>query len=239
MKWVLIIFLVIVALILLISIIKLKIKVDILLSKDQNHIKIKITALFGLISYTYDVPFLKIDNESPTPSLVMKSEQKVGSEETTTSKEKYRITPNEVMGQIRKAKEFLEHVVHLHAIVRKFMKHISIHKLDWNSALGVGEASQTGMATGVLWSLKGAIVGIISQYMKLKAMPELSVTPFFQENLVRTRVICIFSFRIGHAIGGALRVVKYWKRSKGGKQHVRTSNTRLNDNSYGKLEAND
>ena len=238
MKWVLIVVIVLVVLLLLVSLIKLKIKIDILLSNDHNHIKIKLMALFGLLSYTYNIPFLKFDEETST--IVTKSEQKVGdNEQTTTSQEKHRITLNEIIEKVKSAKELLHRVVHLHLIIKKFMKHISIHELNWSSSIGVGDAAATGMATGLLWSLKGAIVGILSVYMKLKSSPNLNITPFFQESLMRTRVVCIFSFRIGQAILGALRVVKYWKSTKGGKLHGRTSNSRLDDNSYGKLEAND
>ena len=227
------------ALILLISFMKLRIKVDILHNEENNHIKIKMMVLFGLISYTYNVPFVKADEENP--SLVVESETKVGSSnnKTTTSEQKSRITPHEVMDQIRQAKEFLEHVVNLRGIMKRFINHITIHKLEWNSTFGLGDAAQTGMATGVLWSLKGSIVGILAHYMRLKSKPVLAITPHFLENVVRTKLICIFSFRIGHAILGGFRVVKYWKSTKGGKQHVRTSNSRLNDNSYGKFEAND
>ncbi len=218
---------------------KLKIKVDILHNEENNHIKIKMMVLFGLISYTYNVPFIKVDEENP--SLVVKSNTKVGSSDnkTTTSEQKTRITPHDVMEKIRQAKEFLEHVVNLRGIVKRFINHITIHKLEWNSSFGLGDAAGTGMATGVLWSLKGSIVGILAHYMRLKSKPVIDITPHFLENVVRTNVICIFSFRIGHAILGGLRVVKYWKSAKGGKQHVRTSNSGLNDNSYGKFEAND
>lgn len=238
MKWVLIIATAILVFILLISIMKLKIKIDILHTGDNDHIKIKAMALFGLISYTYDVPFIKINKDNP--SLIVKTEQKVGNDnKTPNSKDEKQITPNDVMDKIKQAKEFLEHVIHLHKIVKKFMSHISIEKLEWNSSLGLGDAAQTGVAIGVLWSLKGGIVGLLSQYMQLKSQPVLTVNPHFQEILTHTSLTCIFSFRIGHAIGGALRVVKYWKNTKGGKQHVRTSDSRLDDNSYGKLEAND
>ena len=218
---------------------KLRIKVDILHNEENNHIKIKMMVLFGLISYTYKVPLIKVDEENL--SLVVKSETLAGSsaEKTTTSEQKTRITPHDVMEKIRQAKEFLEHVVYLRGIVKKFVNHITIHRLEWSSSFGLGDAAQTGMATGTLWALKGGIVGILAHYMRLKSKPVIAITPFFLENVVRTKVICIFSFRIGYAILGGLRVVKYWKSTKGGKQHVRTSNSGLNDNSYGKFEAND
>lgn len=239
MKWVLIIFISILVLILLILFMKLKIKLDILHNEENTQIKIKMMVLFGLISYTYNVPFIKVDEEDQ--SLVVKSEKKVGSSDnkTTTSEQKTRITPHDVIEKLRQAKEFLEHVVNLRGIVKRFINHITIHRLEWSSSFGVGDAAQTGMVTGVFWSLKGGIVGILAHNMRLKTKPLITITPHFLETVVRTKLICIFSFRIGHAILGGLRVVKCWKNTKGGKQHVRTSNSRLNDNSYGKFEAND
>ena len=38
----------------------------------------------------------------------------------------------------------------------------------------------TGMLTGAAWAVKGGILGIISNYCKLKVNPTLSVQPHFQ-----------------------------------------------------------
>lgn len=240
MKWVLIGIIAILVLIILILLLKLRIKIDILHSQDNDHIKITAKALFGLISYTYNVPLVKLDKESA--SLIVKSEQNLGNnddnKEITNNKRK-KITPHLMIEKLKKAKELLEHVVHFHVIVKNFFQHVTIHKFDWMSSVGVGDAAHTGVAIGMIWSLKGGIVGLLSKYMKLESYPKLSVTPHFQEKISHTRLICIISFRIGHATYAALSVIKYWKSIKGGRQHVGTSNPRLNDNSYGKLEAND
>lgn len=239
MKWALVTIVAILLLLLFISLIKLKVKIDILHSQDNDHIKVKVMALFGLISYTYNVPLVKIDKD--TASVVVENQQQLGEDHNpaTSTSSKNKITPNKMLEKIQQAKEFLHHVIHLHAIVKRFMSHITIHHFEWKSSLGLGDAAYTGTAIGVLWSLKGGLVGIVSQYMKLKTKPDLSVTPFFQESISHTRFQCIFSFRIGYAIGAALRIVKYWKSNKGGKQYVRTSDRRFDDNSYGKLKAND
>ncbi|WP_102345281.1 DUF2953 domain-containing protein [Bacillus sp. Marseille-P3661] len=239
MKWFLIIPLAIIAIILLISIIKLKIKVDILHTLDDDHIKLTVKALFGLITYKYEAPLIKIDKE--TGSVVVENEQKVGEEEKqkTIRKRKTKITPKETLNGLEKAKDFLQKVVGLHSIVRRMLSHFSVSKFEWKSSIGLGDAAYTGMATGFLWTIKGTVVGVVSQYMKLKARPDLAVTPLFQENFSHTRFIGIFSFRIGYAIVAALSIVRHWKSTKGGQQHVRTSNSGLNDNSYGKLKAND
>ncbi|NSL51300.1 DUF2953 domain-containing protein [Calidifontibacillus erzurumensis] len=233
----LLIVLVIIVLLFLLSFTKLKIKVDLSHNNESNHFKITIKALFGLISYTIDVPLLKIDTDHP--SLIVKNEQKVGKSHVPISENTKRITVNDILKKIEQVKEFIDHVIHFHEIVKKFLKKISIHKFEWHTSFGLGDAAQTGIASGLLWSAKGTIVGLLSKAMNLMTMPQLSITPSFQDRFATTRLICIFSFRIGHAMVGAFRVVKYWKSVKGGQRHVRTSNSRFDEYSYGKLEAND
>lgn len=238
MNWVLI-GLAVILLFILLLFLKIKIKIDVLHTEDNNHIKITIKALYGLISYTYNVPFINFDKDSA--SLEIETKQNIGNNKNKPllSKDKQKITPNEIINNVKKAKQFLEKVIHLHVIVKKFMRHISVHKLEWKSLVGLGDAAHTGIAVGTIWALKGGIIGIVSKYMKLMSTPNVMVTPYFQENLLQTRFECMISFRIGYAIVAALSVVKYWRNTKGGSQLVRTSNSRLNDNSYGKLEAND
>ena len=52
---------------------------------------------------------------------------------------------------------------------------------------------------------------MLSHFLRLKEMPELSVTPHFQMAIIQTRFTCIFQFRIGNAILAGLKLIKFWK----------------------------
>ena len=91
--------------------------------------------------------------------------------------------------------------------------------MEWHSVIGVGNAALTGTLTGALWSVKGGVLGVISNYMRLKDMPNLSITPSFQKAYSQTQLSCMIQFRIGYAMVAGLKLVKFWK---GGKPKFKT-----------------
>ncbi|MBU8905191.1 DUF2953 domain-containing protein [Desertibacillus haloalkaliphilus] len=163
--------------------------------------------VWKFISYTFKAPLIKIDEDSA--SIVVKEEQKIA---TTKQKKDVKITPQKILDVISDLKNFLQHVIGFHQIVKRFMRHISIHKFEWRSQLGLGDAAQTGMIVGMGWSLKGAIVGILSHYMRLKQNPKVSIDPTYNQQASYTNMTCMISFRIGHAIVATIMIVRHWRR---------------------------
>ena len=205
---------------------------------SQNDVDLKITVkLYRFISFTYNVPLIEIDEEEP--GVVYKEEQQLGKKQRKKMSEKTkRVTFKEMVNRMKMLERFVKNVKGLHKIILRFLKKITIKKLEWKRSIGLRDAAHTGIVVGTIWSIKGSIIGTISHLMKMKKKPIIDITPLFQQQIQQTYLRCMFSFRIGYAILAALRVVKYWS-FKGGKQHVRTSNSGLNDNGYGKFKAND
>ncbi|WLR50221.1 DUF2953 domain-containing protein [Bacillus tianshenii] len=216
---------------------KISITVHVLHAQDNDFIRVTIKA-WGILSYTTEIPLLKISDDSA--SIVIEEETKTGEGKQTAKEKERKITPTEILNQIQKVKDYIEHIINLHVIVKRFLTHVTVRKFEWHSAFGTGDAATTGTFSGALWSLKGGIIGLLAHYMRLNVQPVLQITPHFQELFSRTELICMFSFRVWHAIGAGFRILKYWKNVDiGGEEHVRTSDSRLDDDSNGKLERND
>lgn len=209
MVW-LVIALIIILFILLIIFSKLTIHLNYFHHNENDELKIQFRIWFGLIRYTINVPFVKIDEDSP--SIVMKGDTQMGdsSEKQSPTKEA-QITKDGIVSKFTNVKEIFQHVVNTSVIVKKFMKKIVIKHFEWHSLIGVGDAAQTGTITGALWALKGGVIGVISHFLRLKEMPILSITPHFQLAIIQTRITCIFQFRIGYAILAGLKLIKFWK----------------------------
>ncbi|MFP7299495.1 DUF2953 domain-containing protein [Neobacillus niacini] len=133
------------------------------------------------------------------------------SDESESSTKVQQIEKDDVMTKLANAKEIIQQVVNMQVIVSKFLKKITIKQFEWHSLVGVGDAAHTGIITGALWTLKGSVVGMLSNFLRLKEMPVLSVTPHFQLAIIQTRITCIFQFRIGYAILAGLKLIKFWK----------------------------
>jgi Protein of unknown function (DUF2953) len=192
---------------------KLTILVNYYHHNDNDDLKVEFKVWFGIIKYKLNVPLIKIDDNSP--SVVVKSHSHMGEAAPENPDHTVnQITRNDVTSSFQKTKDLLERVIHLHVIVRKFFKRITIKNFEWQTLMGVGDAAHTGMMTGAIWAIKGSIVSILSHYFRLKEMPHLSVTPHFQAAVIQTRLTCMFQFRIGYAILAGLKLIKFWKGGK-------------------------
>lgn len=210
MNWLIITLIIIILFILLIIFSKLTIRLNYFHHNDNDELKIQFRIWFGLIRYTMNVPLIKIDDNSP--SIVIKGNTQMGdTNENEPPTKEGQITKDSIASQLTNAKEILQHVVNMNVIVSKFIKRIVVKNFEWHSLVGVGDAAHTGVITGALWTLKGSVVGMLSNFLRLKEMPILSVTPHFQMAIIQTHITCIFQFRIGYAILAGLKLIKFWK----------------------------
>jgi hypothetical protein len=211
--WLLVFILVIALILLLLLTTKLTISINYYHHNDNDDLQIEFRIWFGLIRYKKKIPFVKIDENSP--SIIIKSKSAMGNDDNVenTEYDVKQFTKNDFLENYRRMNFLLKKVVHLHTIIKKFLQKISINKFEWQTMIGVGDAAHTAIVTGVLWSIKGNMTGLLSQYFKLKVMPVISITPHFQANVIQTRVSCIFQFRIGYAILAGLKMIKFWKGS--------------------------
>ena len=208
--WLYIVLIAIILLLLLIIFSKLTIHLNFYHHNDNDELDVVFRLWFGLIKYKINVPLIKIDDNSP--SIVVKGNTSMGdSGESESTSSVQQIDKDDIETKLSNAKEIVQHVVNMQVIVSKFMKRIVIKHFEWHSLVGVGDAAHTGIITGALWALKGSVVGILSNFLRLKEMPVLSVTPHFQMAIIQTRITCIIQFRIGYAILAGLKLIKFWK----------------------------
>ncbi|XJZ26488.1 DUF2953 domain-containing protein [Bacillota bacterium Lsc_1132] len=223
LKW--LIFAVITGLLLFVFVLltKLTISIKYFHQNDNDDLKIEFRAWFGLIKYKKDIPLIKVDDDSP--SVILKGKRKVGPQETVSDQNINKITPRKVISSLKNYQEILEHVIHFHVVLRKFLRKVTIKQFRWSTAIGVEDAALTGMMAGGLWTIKGSVLGLLSHYFRMKEQPEIMVVPNFQQMIMHTELECMFQFRIGHAIVAGIKLVKFWK---GGLPHLE-KNTVLSD----------
>ncbi|MFT4414986.1 DUF2953 domain-containing protein [Fredinandcohnia humi] len=208
MKWLLLILFLIILILLVIAFTKLTIYFQLNHSHDNDDIKIKFSIWFGLIHYTINVPAVKVDEDSP--SIVFKeTRQSNVSERKEKQNKKYSF--KNFLASIQDWKTLLNRIFGMTAIIKRFIKKITITKFEWHSHIGVGDAAHTGVLAGLGWSIKGTLVGLISQYMRLKTCPDYSITPSFQKAVSETKFVCMIHFRIGHAMVAGMRLIKRWR----------------------------
>ncbi|MDP4106575.1 MAG: DUF2953 domain-containing protein [Bacillota bacterium] len=218
LKWLVFILIILLFLFILIIFSKITIYLNYYHHKDDDNLKVEMRLWFGLIRIKKQIPLIKVDDNSP--SIILKESEK-SNEETENNEKVKQITPQKLINSLKNFREILEHVFQLNSIVKNFLKKVTIQRFEWQSAIGVGDAVYTGVAAGALWSVKGAIIGVLSNYLRMKEMPKIMVQPNFQQMVTSTDLLCMFQFRIGHAMLAGLKIVKWWK---GGFPHLKPNN---------------
>jgi len=97
---------------------------------------------------------------------------------------------------IQSLKKMREHF----PLYKKFAPKVRIKKFSWETSIGTGDASTSGIASGGLWSVKGIICGQITNFFNVETKPELSITPDFHKAIFDSRMHCIGKVRVGQAI---------------------------------------
>ncbi len=202
----------------LIIITKLKVTISAKYTPKDQDIKVKLSAWFGLIRYTINIPLVKIDDDSAAVVVKHKEKSNLGNESANKQTDKF--SAKTILNGMKDMQTLIEHVVNLHKIIQKFLRKVTISELKWHTSFGLGDAAHTGIFVGVGWSIKGCLLGILSKYMILKAKPVMSITPLFQQLHSESKIKCIIQFRVGNAMLAGIRLVRFWR---GGKPKFRTT----------------
>lgn len=206
MKILLIIFACLIVILSIIYMTKLHVFITYYHNGDNDELKIQFRA-WKFIKYTVKVPIIQMSEDSPAIVVKEKKHAPIAHDE-----KKMKITFEFILDKIKEFKQFLDHVVGFYKIVKRFLKQIHIKELQWKSQIGFDDAALTGVVTGLAWSVKGIVIGIISNYMNLKKQPIIEITPNFHSAVEITDFQCMFSFRLGQAIIAGLLIVRHWKR---------------------------
>lgn len=228
--WVLL-FLFFLTLLLVFSEVKVQIKIN---KNDKNdYVQMNMWFLYNLIHLHKKIPLIKF--ESVNEGIGFTSETNIESQNVQAKKD--RITPKKLSNYQKQYKNVLNQIHDFYPIIKKFFKHIRMDQLSWQSVIGTGDAMSTGVLSGVLWSFKGLIIGILSKYIRLTKKPGINVISDFKQKRVIIQFECILRFRVGHLIVTGMRLLlKYFK---GGLKNARRSSySRVNENSYGKFKRN-
>lgn len=91
--------------------------------------------------------------------------------------------------------------------VNYFKSRVRISYLSWKTRFGLGDPFRTGMATGMIWSLKGYIVTFLFSQIKVSGVPALAVVPDFSRACFTIRLDCRLATRAGYILFAGMRLL--------------------------------
>jgi hypothetical protein len=171
--------------------------------RKDDMLMINLSAWFGLIRFQHEVSVIKLAEDMS--GVIYRTETE--SPQEPIDQKNFKMNPKEMFQFHHRIYELFKHVHALHRILRRFLKKVRLYEWRWRSAIGTGDAAETGMLSGLGWGIKSNITLLISRYLSLRVVPKYDVKPLFQEKRLETELSCMFRIRVGHAILAGLRML--------------------------------
>jgi len=146
----------------------------------------------------------QIESELPKLGQVKKTGIKLFSRFKRTSRRRNINSLNEVKFYYLTVKKFIN-------FIKVFMRHSVCKRFAWDTTVGLKDYAATGIATGLLWALKGYIIGCLSRWLRiLPPGPRFRVVPKFGKTDFEISLDCILETRLGHIMIQLMKFLFWW-----------------------------
>ncbi|SEN23104.1 DUF2953 domain-containing protein [Paenibacillus sp. OV219] len=177
----------------------------------DDDAELRIRALFGLIHYHWQLPVVKFKLTNVEVKEEKTAENAGGADTDSLMKN---INSHTIMNSIDRAQLLLKQTQDMMGWVRKTLSHVKLTEWKWQTTVGVDDAMWTAMLTGLIWSVKTTAIGVLSQFIRLTAEPNVSVDPIYQRVYFKTEGQFTAKLAFGYAIFAAIRLIFKMRKSQ-------------------------
>ena len=212
-----------------ISVLRLHVEVEYSKKGRDDRLQVRVTALRKIISFKVEVPVVEWLFLEGGPGVRFSTawEHTPGPEGGRKVKEEIPVPKlPERLPPLRRIVSIVLQVVRINSWL--FGK-INCTRFSWKTRLACGDAALTGIGGGLLWGLKGWMMGNIHRNVNmLDTRAEINVFPEFEGQGLVTEFHCIFNLRVGYIIIAGIRflfvgIITYILM-RGARTHERSSN---------------
>lgn len=180
----------------------------------NDELTVDAHALFGLVKLRYTIPIMRL--RSLQEGLELKTERVDKNENEMNSEREHAVTLHKIRQAFANARLLLEHCFQFNEWLRGVVSRVRCTSLVWNTAVGLSDAAQTAIATGVLWSLKTSLLSWLLRRLRLETQPRLKVMPAFNQWQFTTELLCKLQIRLGTVLFAGFRLLVRIAKTKGG-----------------------
>jgi Protein of unknown function (DUF2953) len=179
---------------------------------ENDHLVLEISAWFRLIRRKYEFPILDFNRTEKGPELVYVVEKVT--QKKLTSEEVGDLTHKQVEIWYVRYEKWLRRILDLHPVIKQFLKRVRCTQLEWHTAMGTGQADETGAMSGMIWSVKSMLVGVASHTLSFRTIPRMSVQPVWNQTYLRTQLQGSFRLYLGHLLLTGIKVLLRLRRKR-------------------------
>ncbi|SHE44478.1 Protein of unknown function [Seinonella peptonophila] len=172
---------------------------------EEQHIELIISPWFRWLKFRYVVPKIDWQGLNQGAKLKMKS---------SSREEEVRITKDSIEWFKDSVDRLLDQVRNMAHVSHDFLQRVVCEELTFQTQVGTGDAAETGVITGICWSIQSNLVGFFYPKVKWETSPHLDVIPNFTRPVFSLAFRSTFRFRLGYFLKAGLRLLRGYLRSK-------------------------
>lgn len=200
----------------LLFVVKINASVEYKRNAKEEWIKLAFYTEKNLLRYEYEVPLLKKEGDKIRFKLVKGQSREV--REGTA--ENARLMPVDIIKKFFSARVYVKDHADIIKDIRRYLNKKNIHvSLSIKLKQGTGDAAQTGLICGLLWSASGILAAWLSRHLRI-LNNDIQIVPCFDKSVFEVKASCIFHVRLVHIIVVLKKIylMKYSMKAKAKKK---------------------
>lgn len=180
---------------------------------NNDRILVRVRLMFGLIRYTYEVPSIQFKNYLQGAEVKVKEEQDAwGKQQAKVNRMK--VDADKMLHIFERARIVLEQTISLTSWVRQTLTHFHCTELRWKTSVGLDDAADTAITTGLTWGLKTSMLGLIFRYVRLDTRPQLDVLPAYHQQQFTTDLTATIHTKVWWFVVATVRLLRRMRKLK-------------------------
>ncbi|WP_438445553.1 DUF2953 domain-containing protein [Gorillibacterium sp. sgz5001074] len=192
------------------------VKIQIFYSRveDNDRFYVLVRGLYGLVRYKYEVPIIKF--RGLHKGIDFKSEKVNELNSSLIDESVGNIDREKILRYYDKFKRALQATFDMKEWVKDTLAQTCCTDMKWITRVGIGDAPETAITTGLVWTVKSSILGYLFKFIKRDVKPDIRVIPMYNQTVFSTEISCIAQIRLGQAIFAGLHLLVRIMKVKGG-----------------------
>jgi hypothetical protein len=192
----------------------IKCRLTIIREEQNDEIVCDVHGLYGLVKRRLVIPIIKFKNL--VEGVEVKADFIDKKEQQLVSVKEDKITSRSIKESFDNMLTLLKNCFGFHKWLVDTLSHVRCTRLEWTTHVGVGDAPETALVTGMIWGLKSTMLGFVFRFIKLEARPAIHVVPRYNKAEFSTNVLVILQIRFIYVTAAGFHLLYRIIKIKGG-----------------------
>lgn len=185
-------------------------------SESDDNITIAFYTMNGVFRYKYEIPLVDVGHDNVRFRLV----KEMGKKERKVGESRKKLKLNEIYDKYLNVKVYYyDNSLLIKSILDYLHRRLILARFDLDISEGTGNACQTALISGLLWSLAGIVTSILSNNFKTFRKC-VRIRPCFNNSIFSVDFLCIFHIKLVHIIVVLSKIMKNRYKLHKAKQEI-------------------